>query len=423
MCVFLFRFGIISFRAIPRVLEVIFSCFELPFKPCHFTSVINWCLKIGWYKLHQLSPLSEPWTAIIDASIEWGNKKMLVVLRVPSLIMRHRSKALDFKEIEVVGLFVKEVVNGQVIADLLHPLFSQLGHPTQILTDGGSDLAKGIRLLESSTFTCIHTLDIGHFAANILKRLYIDDEQFKALIAFTAQIGSKLRQTVAAWMIPNKLRTKARFQGVSTLAEWTQKAFEYCKEHLKDCDQKTQALLEEQFQGYEFLVEFSDRFSQDCQIINNILKLLKCTGLSKETLSESIGILSTLPPNSELRIQLESYLVTNFQKLSVHGVDDGLISTDIIESLFGKIKYIIERSPTRDFNKLCLLLPMLVGELNEDLIINATTETKMKNLLQWDEDNIEETLLRKKRNEFGKLKIKKQLNRPICAEIIAGDAA
>jgi len=322
----LFRFGIISFRAIPRVLELILSCFDITFKPCHFTSVINWCLKIGLYKRHQILPVSAPWTAVIDAAIEWGNKKLLVVLRVPSLIMRHRSNALDFKDIEVVGLLVKDVINGQLMAALLTPLFSQLGHPLQILTDSGSGLGKGIRLLETTPAPGVDTLDIGHFAANILKRCYLNAEQFNPLIRFTSPIGSALRQTVAAWIIPNKLPTKARFQGISILAAWTQKAVAYGKEHLKDGVQKTPGLLKEQFQGHEFLVAFSERFNKDCLVINNILKILKQRGLSEDTLSESMAVLSTLQPGSEIRRQLGSYLTTNFPARSAHGINNGLIS-------------------------------------------------------------------------------------------------
>jgi len=45
-----------------------------------------------------------------------------------------------------------------------------------------------------------------------------------------------------------------------------------------------------------------------------------------------------------------------------------LISSDIIESLFGNFKYIIERSPQADMNRTNLLIPVLCGDLNERTI-------------------------------------------------------
>ncbi len=50
------------------------------------------------------------------------------------------------------------------------------------------------------------------------------------------------------------------------------------------------------------------------------------------------------------------------------------MSTDIIESVFGKIKYILAKSPIKDFNKLSLILPGLVGFCDEDLIMKALKE-------------------------------------------------
>lgn len=89
---FLFKFGIVSFRAIPRIIEVFSYFFKLPIKKYHFTSVINWSLKVGLYKLQSSKQSSERWTAIMDASIKLGKKKLLLILKVRSSIMSKRNK-------------------------------------------------------------------------------------------------------------------------------------------------------------------------------------------------------------------------------------------------------------------------------------------------------------------------------------------
>ena len=95
-----------------------------------------------------------------------------------------------------------------------------------------------------------------------------------------------------------------------------------------------------------------------------------------------------------------------FQK---HQIPHTLISTDIIECLFGKIKYIIEKSPTKDFNKSVLLLPAFAGELTEESIIQSQKAIKIKDIKTWEAENIGDTILKQKRKEFDKLKSTKTI--------------
>jgi len=410
--VYLFYKGVISFRAVPRSLKIFFSYLQTPIKICHFTSVINWCLKLGLYKLKSLEPQVDDWTAIVDASIKWGGKKLLVVLRVPTHIMNERSKALDLKDVEVAGIYVKKVINGEVISELLQPLFSQIGNPTQILSDGGSDIAKGVRLLVESSFNGFQTLDIGHFAANLLKKKYLGYPQFEAFLAFTSKIGTKLRQTIAAWIVPCKHRVKGRFQGLADFAKWAQKAFDYCEQHLSNCDKTTKELIEKNFKGYRFLRSFAEKFLRDTQILNQVLQILKNKGLSQDTLDQALCILSELPTDSSIRQGLETYLQEHFKVFQQHKIFNALISSDIIECLFGKIKYLIEKSSTKDFNKLVLLLPALVGELNDKSIMGAQKAIKIKDIKNWEAQNIGDTILKQKMREFKKLDVTEIVPKP-----------
>ena len=379
-----------------------------PLETCHFTSVINWCLKVGLYQLKSISRSKEPWTAIIDASIQQGTKKAFVVLKVPTYIMKDRKRALTLQDVEVADLTVHESLNGDIIADLLTPLFEKLGAPSQILSDGGSDIAKGIKLAQASmTNTLPHSLDIGHTFANILKRNYEKQTLFNELVSFAGKVGAKLRQTLAAWITPNKQRTKGRFQSISQLANWAQNTFKYCQEHLQDHDDATQALLQSQFVdnvNNESLVLFSQQFQLDCQVLNDIQKEVKNNGLSEASYKKSIECISSSSASSVIKEETEQYLSQSLAQLTKYKIETGLLSTDVIESLFGKIKFIMARSPSKEFNKLCLLLPMMTGTFDENLIETAISEIMISDLKKWEEDNIGNTLLKEKRKNFAKLK-------------------
>ena len=101
---------------------------------------------------------------------------------------------------------------------------------------------------------------------------------------------------------------------------------------------------------------------------------------------------------------MEGYLQEHFALFQKHQISDALISSDVIECLFGKIKYLIEKSPIKDFNKLVLLLPALVGELTEESVSSAQKIIKIKNIKEWDARNIGDTILKQKK-KFGKLEI------------------
>ena len=401
MCIYLFKNGVISFRAIPRILEILMIFFPGIKKVYHFTSVINWCLKLGYHKLNNVDKIDGDWTAIVDCSIRLGTNKILLVLSIKTEILKNNSSALTLDDVEVIGLFVKEKINTEVVTQLLNEVFEKTGKPRQILTDGGRELVKSC-----AGINCVHTLDIGHFSANILKQIYHKNEQFNKLISFTTSIGLKLRQTPAGWIIPPTLRSKGRFQNICQLAYWVKEAFDYYENYSSDSDDITKKLLDENFKGYEFLKKFCEEFYLDCKTVNEILKIVKSDGLSEKTFEKVSIILSSLPTDSQIRVKLQAYFIENIDKLRILELENMPLSTDIIESAFGKIKYILDKSPVRDFNKLSLILPALIGDFNEQLIIQALNNVKIKDIKNWENQNIKQTFFGKRINEFAKVRSK-----------------
>ena len=77
-----------------------------------------------------------------------------------------------------------------------------------------------------------------------------------------------------------------------------------------------------------------------------------------------------------------------------------LVSSDIIESLFGHFKHIIARSPQADMNRSVLLIPALCGKINDQMITQALSNVSHQDLKEWENDNIPYTLQKKKRRQF-----------------------
>ncbi|MFI3155953.1 MAG: hypothetical protein QX199_07325 [Methylococcaceae bacterium] len=71
LCVLLAVQAVVSYRSIPRILNLFNTemALGLGWVP-HFSSVINWTLRLGLGLLKQVQPIRTPWLAIIDHSID-----------------------------------------------------------------------------------------------------------------------------------------------------------------------------------------------------------------------------------------------------------------------------------------------------------------------------------------------------------------
>jgi hypothetical protein len=77
-----------------------------------------------------------------------------------------------------------------------------------------------------------------------------------------------------------------------------------------------------------------------------------------------------------------------------------MVSSDIIESLFGIFKYLHGRGPQKDVNSGILLIPTLCGELGIAEITQSLNQVNQTMLDIWIKGNIPETILQQRRTHF-----------------------
>jgi hypothetical protein len=371
-CVFLVVGSIVSFRSVPRILRAFQPWLRVPVPIPHFTSVIHWTVRAGIALYQRVAALSEPWVAIIDCSIDIGTRKALVVLRVALSTLERKQGALGPRDCECIGLEVSHQWNGLRVADALARVFARSGLPAAILKDGGSDLQKGVRLFcaQRPQHPIYLIEDIGHFTANALKALYATSQSFLKFIQVTARAAARIRQTNLAWLLPPKIRTKGRFQGITAVARWAQKILELLSGPGRGKARAEVSQARRAFAGFGSLRPFLKRFSHTCALTERFLKLMKTTGLNPTTHQEAQGILAQLPVRSIVRRRLSLWLEKHLciQRLLALGPHPLPVSTDAIESLFGLFKTVIQRNPQAELNRLVYLLPLLCGNHSPDEI-------------------------------------------------------
>jgi hypothetical protein len=401
LCVLLVIQAVVSYRSIPRILNLLNTetALGLGWIP-HFTSVINWTLRLGLGLLTQVKPVSTPWLAIIDHSIDIGTKKALVVLRVSVAALFQRGTAIQLQDCECIGLKVCEHVNGESIAQDLEAIFNQTGKPTAIIKDGDYTLQKGVRLWSEKQETEIPVItDIGHSMATALKKQFEKTAAYKRFTTLINQGALRLRQTELAFLIPPKLRSKGRFQSISTLGKWADKILDVFAVQGRAQKGSLLAKLRTALPGFIVLKPFIKRFASTTQVIAQVMGILKNIGLDQISYERCYQLSETMPKNSQVKKHLQKWLRHHLDIQKQLTDLPLLVSSDIIESLFGNFKHIIERSPQADMNRTTLLIPALCGRMDKTTINQALNQVRHNDLEMWEQENIPYTV-RKKRQAF-----------------------
>jgi len=401
ICVLLVINAVVSFRSIPRILNSLCALGTNVFAWIpHFSSVINWNLRVGVFLLEQVKQSTERWIAIMDCSIDIGTRKALVVLRVPLDVLLKTGKALTLKDCECIGVKISSTWNGQTVAAALTEIFAIAGAPVAILKDGGSDLKRGVNNWRMATGNMgVFVLgDIGHIVGNALKAMFSKCPMFKNFITIISNGAARIRQTDLSFFLPPKIRSKGRFQSIGRVAKWSQTVIGLLGGHATSCESAVVSRLRDAFKELPNLQFFLSGFILACQVADEFSKLMKNEGVNQKSYREAKIILEKLPKESILRKALDAWLerhITIQCRLSI-GQTPLCVSSDIIESLFGKFKGFIQRCQKAELNKIALAIPTMCGHVDEKIIQQALATTSHISMTEWVKKNIPTTLRAKK---------------------------
>jgi hypothetical protein len=403
LCVLLVVQAVVSYRSVPRILELLDAAmaFGAGWVP-HFTSVINWTLRVGWGLLKQVKAIDSPWLAVIDHSIDIGTKKALVVLRVKLDALSKRGAAIRLGDCECIGLKIGEAADGESVAMDLEGIFRRAGMPKGIVKDCDPTLRKGVRLWSERQGEPVRVIDdIGHSMANALRDEFEGTAPYQRFTALTTQCANRLRQTDLAFLIPPKLRSKGRFQSIGTIGKWGGRMLDILA--VKGGAKKGSPLarLRAALPGFLLLKPFILRFASTTRLVSQVMEIIKSQGLGQATCDQCLRLSEQLPKRSKVKKRLQTWLARHMDIQRQMTPLPLLASSDIIESLFGNFKHIIERGPQADMNRSALLIPALCGNLDNATIALALNMASHHDLEMWERENIPYTV-RKKRRAFFK---------------------
>lgn len=376
-----------SFRASALVFALIKEHLKFDSKTPTHTTLLNWVHKIGFYELTKKKEKAKDWVIIIDESVQLGRDKLLVIFGIREKNINF-SRPLRFQDLTILKLIAKPNWNGDLIAHELQALKKEIGSIKYAVADWGSDIKKGLRECKIP-----HIHDITHRIANILKRIYKEDPIFLDLRHKLAKTRRKYSLTKYAFMVPPHQKKKARYQNISTISIWCMKAIKILKSH---------NIEKELYKKLEWILEYED-FINDLSLLNkticSIESIFKNKGFSESTYKDSLIILKELKSDSGLifKKELEDYL----QEISIlfPSTKQLLITSDIIESAFGKYKNYVNSNPMAGVTNLALCIAAFTSSLEDYEIIKSLETTTINDIKNWTKKFIGKTLFQC-RNEF-----------------------
>jgi len=368
-------------------------------------TLINWCIRAGTAKLNGVRKYDEPCIDIIDHWIGKGDCKIFAVLRISISKYKKRNKdlgALNLGDFELVHLEIMRKSNGEKVSSSLEKLYKKIGNPVAIISDSGSDLKKGLSLLneklpESNKIYRIK--DISHKLACIFKKEYEDLDWFKDFFTILSNGNKKLQNGMHANLVSPAQNTKARFMNIGKQVEW----------YINKIDNIQRGNLTKE-EGAKFDEVYSDLKKYESKIISlhetidlshRIMAVLKVQGLNVVTRKECIKIIFSNQGNGKIKKEIIQWINDHQEinkKLSNMDWSASMpITSDPIESFFSKYKILQKRTPQGDPTRIIAILPLLVGNNSAEEIHNLISTVSHKEALKWVKENVPETIHSKKR--------------------------
>lgn len=391
-----------SLRAASRVIEIVSSFFGLQLSvPCWYTGRL-WLLRLGFYKLTRIKQKATDWIWIIDHTIQWGSEKCLVILGIRQRDLPVAETILNHKDVEPIAMFPVTRSNGDVVYQQLEQAMAQTGVPRQIIGDYGTDLKKGVeRFCQQHPTTC-YTYDIKHKVAAILRQELKDDDSWNEFVKLANETRRKLQQTSLAALAAPSQRSKSRYMNMNKLVKWAIETLIFLDQqrhspHAQFDQQQVEAKL-------SWLSEFRDHlceWQEMMQIVATAESFIKFNGIYRDChldLMEVEGFDAHRESTKKVRAELLEFIAQQSQPAND---DERLLgSSEVIESVFGKLKNLERDQSKSGFTGLLLSLAALVSQTTEEVVQKAMETVPTKKIHEWVKTNIGKSVQSKRKEVF-----------------------
>ena len=262
-----------------------------------------------------------------------------------------------------------------------------------MVSDGGGDVKKGVRLFQQSHENVDWNYDLTHKLALLLEKELGETSWWADFLTRAGQCRQGCQQTPWSHLLPPAQRTKARWFNLEPLMRWALQVIAYGRqENLSDIKFITL---------FGWLSVFEEPLKEARQMVR-MMKAVCCIIKQKGINASNINLCQKriLEIGQSEQVRAFGNKILEFLEKQAALAKPGetlLGSSDVIESLFGKYKAVVERSPMKAMTSMVLMVAALTSERKPEVIREAMETVQMSDVEEWFAANGEPTLLSKRR--------------------------
>lgn len=357
-------------------------------------------MKLGLFKLQQIHVEGE-WMLIVDSSIQMGPQKVLLVLgiRIDKL---EKNYIPTYEDAEPLVMKIVESCPGEVIEDVILEAKKKVGNIRGIVSDAGSEMKKGMRLLSESRQNTIHVFDIVHLISNLLKNDLKNEDDWWTFKQDAAHMTQVVKLSDFAHLAAPRLRSKERLMASVSLIKWACKLLDYVDAfdlQKNEIDPKV-----------TWILKFRNQLGiwrQLHDLGELALNLVHEQGYHQEISTEWNKIIAMMDfknPRTEAFAELIKALLQK-EGAKVPKGERCLGSSVIIESSFGKFKQLEGHHASSGITTLVLALAAIFGKTDDVELADALKSISVNDLRDWHDENLGQTYLSKRKMDLKSPKI------------------
>jgi hypothetical protein len=384
-----------------------------------------WLMRLGHYMLTREKTIGNDWVWIVDHSVQTGEEKCLVILGMRLCNLPAQGECIQYKDLEPIELMPVKQSNGEIVYEQLEQATKKTGVPRAIITDKGSDLNCGIKQYCDKHPETVSIYDIKHKTALVLKKQLENNDVWNEFREWARISKKQLQQTGLAHLSAPNQRSKARYMNVDTLIEWG-----YGVLQIVEPLRKKRTLSHEEEKIAEKLGEIV-RFKKSLSTWKEIIEVVGITESfirkegytlnTYEELQSKFHETGTYPKSrgaQRVKSELE-YFIQEQQKICKEG-ERLPGSSEIIESVFGKQKFLAGEQSKSGFTGLLLALGAFVSRTSDTVIKTALETVKTKDVLKWSKEHIGSSIQSKRKLAFASQNTKRRGTKLASPAMAAG---
>ena len=412
-------------RTTSTSLEIIFSTIpvlnDLRAPSC--TTVKYWTAQVGYHKLKRVKTKEQDWNVIIDASIQMGEKKCIVILGARSASLRKiRKRALTLEDLEVLSMRIVSVLNNQVITEMLTEAASVVGKIIAICSDRGSEILCGIKNFQKTNPKIRHVADTAHRVSNLIEAALEKDPRWKECRELVTLARRKMQNSLIPGALPPSPRTKARYMNVDTLIRWLADMLALLDQGVSNPGLDINELRKylDWLFSYRNDIAYWNRLIEIGKAARYVVRIEGIHMNIADSFEQAISSIKIGAREQQFADQITEFLFSQSKGIK-HG-EWFIGSSEILESFFGKLKYMEREQRAFGFTSLLLAAMAAVGPLDEKIVAEAMESVKRSDIDKWVAKEIGQSVQSQRRQikkivaNAEKIDIKSKINKSTSKE-------